>query len=60
MGWLLDRLRAAGAAEQVTALLHRDPAAHAALDDPDAVGWLLDRLRPLSDNGTVVVVKEPR
>ena len=37
--------RAAGAAERVTALLHRDPVARVSLDNPDAVGWLLDSLR---------------
>ena len=38
-------LREAGAHEQAAALLARDPAAHAALDDPDGVARLLDRLR---------------
>ena len=33
------------APEQVTALLRRDPAAHASLGDPAAVAQLLDRLR---------------
>ena len=42
---LLDRLRKADAQEQVTALLHRDPAAHVALGDPDGVARLLDSLR---------------
>ena len=42
---LLDSLRAAGAAEQVTALLHRDLAARVSLDDLRAVARLLDRLR---------------
>jgi hypothetical protein len=42
---LLGRLREAGAQEQATALLHRDPAAHVFLDDPAAVAWLLDSLR---------------
>ena len=28
-----------------SALLHRDPAAHVSLDNPDAVAWLLGRLR---------------
>ena len=42
---LLDRLREAGAAEQVAALLARDPAAHVSLSDPGAVAGLLDRLR---------------
>ena len=46
------RLRAAGAQEQVTALLNRDPgalaeraAAHVALDNPGGVAWLLEGLR---------------
>ncbi len=42
---LLDRLREAGAAEQVAALLARDPAAHVSLDNPRAVAGLLDSLR---------------
>jgi uncharacterized protein YidB (DUF937 family) len=42
---LLDALQQAGAAEQVSALLARDPAAHAALDDPRAVASLLDALQ---------------
>jgi hypothetical protein len=42
---LLDSLRAAGADEQAAALLARDPAAHAALDHPDAVASLLISLR---------------
>ncbi len=42
---LLDRLREAGASEQVTALLARDPAAHIPVDDPDAVASLLGALR---------------
>ena len=45
MASLLDSLREAGAHEQVAALLARDPAAHAALDDPGAVASLLDSLR---------------
>ena len=45
MAELLDSLREAGAQEQATALLGRDPAAHVALDDPGAVAILLDRLR---------------
>ena len=44
-GRLLDSLREAGAHEQAAALLARDPAAHAALDDPGAVARLLDSLR---------------
>jgi len=45
VAWLLDRLREAGAQDQITALLRRDPAAHVSLDDSRAVAWLLDRLR---------------
>ena len=41
---LLDSLRAAGADEPVTALLHRDPAVHVGLDEPAAVARLLDSL----------------
>ena len=41
---LLDRLREAGAQEQVTALADR-AAAHVPLDDPGAVARLLDSLR---------------
>ena len=45
MARLLDSLRGAGAQEQVTALLRRDPAAHVSLEDPGAVARLLDSLR---------------
>ena len=45
MAGLLDSLLWAGAQEQAAALLHRDPAAHVALDDPLGVASLLDRLR---------------
>jgi hypothetical protein len=38
---LLDALRTAGAEQQASALLTRDPAAHATLDDPGGVGELL-------------------
>ena len=41
---LLDSLRAAGADQPVTALLHRDLAVHAGLDEPAAVARLLDSL----------------
>jgi hypothetical protein len=41
---LLDALREAGATSQVTALLDRDPAAHASLDKPHIVRRLLDTL----------------
>ena len=42
---LLDKLRKAGAQEQVTALLRRDPATHVLLGHPYEVAWLLDKLR---------------
>ena len=45
MTLLLDYLREAGAHEQAAALLARDPAAHAALDDPGGVAYLLLTLR---------------
>ena len=45
MARLLDRLRKAGAHEQVTALLRRDPAAHVSLDNPWGVAVLLRDLR---------------
>ena len=44
MGWLLDRLRAAGAHDQAAALAGR-AAARAPLDDPGGVASLLDSLR---------------
>ena len=44
-GRLLDSLREAGAHDQAAALLARDPAAHAALDNPGGVANLLDSLR---------------
>ena len=48
---LLDGLRAAGAAEQVAALLARDPAAHVSLDNPVGVARLLDGLRATGADG---------
>jgi hypothetical protein len=42
---VLDNLRMAGAEEQATVLLRRDPAARVSLDDPDAVAGLLYSLR---------------
>ena len=45
---LLRSLREAGAQEQVSALLRRDPAAHVSLGDPRAVARLLDSLREAS------------
>ena len=50
MAHLLDILLEAGANEQAAALLARDPAAHAALDDPDGVALLLDSLRRAGAN----------
>jgi hypothetical protein len=40
-------------ADQAAALLARDPAAHAALDDPDAVAYLLGALREAGAEGQV-------
>jgi hypothetical protein len=51
VGFLLDRLWAAGADGQAAALLARDPAAHAPLDDPDGVAWLLYMLRAAGADG---------
>ena len=45
MAILLGGLRAAGAEQQVTVLLARDPAARVSLDDPFGVAILLGRLR---------------
>ena len=45
MAFLLDRLRRAGAHEQVAKLLARDPAAHATLGNPGGVARLLTSLR---------------
>ncbi|RBQ17248.1 hypothetical protein DP939_25205 [Spongiactinospora rosea] len=42
---LLGRLREAGAEDQVTTLLDRNPAAHATLDNPYMVAHLLEELR---------------
>jgi uncharacterized protein YidB (DUF937 family) len=42
---LLGSLREAGAEQQVTALLRRDPAAHVPLDNPGGLARLLDSLR---------------
>ncbi|MEW2310663.1 hypothetical protein AB0918_18815 [Streptomyces sp. NPDC006864] len=44
VAWLLEVLGEAGAQEQVTVLLNRDPAAHVALDAPLAVARLLEVL----------------
>ena len=58
---LLDRLREAGAHEQVTALLARDPAAHIPLDDPEAVADLLTALRAAGapDQVTALLRRDP-
>ena len=42
---MLGSLREANALEQAAALLARDPAAHASLDNPAGVAWLLGSLR---------------
>ena len=49
-------LREAGAQDQVTALLVRDPAAHAALDNPWSVLHLLDALREAGAQDQVTVL----
>jgi len=58
---LLDRLREAGASEQVTALLARDPAGHVPLDDPDAVASLLGALREAEaqEQVTALLARDP-
>ena len=56
MAFLLDGLREAGAQDQVTALLARDPAAHTALDHPAAVALLLDRLRKVGAQNQVTLL----
>ena len=58
---LLDALRAAGAADQVEALLARDPAAHATLDDPYATARLLDSLRAVgaTDQIKALLARDP-
>lgn len=56
VAWLLGALRNAGASEQVSALLARDPAAHASLDDPLGVAYLLDTLRGLGAVGHVTTL----
>ena len=45
MASLLGQLRRAGADDQAAALLARDPAGHAILDNPHAVASLLGQLR---------------
>ena len=55
---VLDSLRQAGAREQVTALLHRDPAAHVSLDNPVRVARLLESLRQAGAREQVTALAE--
>jgi hypothetical protein len=57
VGLLLNRLRAAGAQDQVTALAER-AAAHGAAADPGAVAMLLDRLRAAGAQDQVTALAE--
>jgi hypothetical protein len=60
VAWLLGSLRAAGAEQQATALLRRDPAAHVALDDPAGVAALLGRLRAGAEQqATALLRRDP-
>ena len=61
VAWLLGSLREAGAQDQATALLARDPAAHVPLDDPVAVALLLARLREAGaqDQATALLARDP-
>ena len=61
LAYLLDSLRRAGAGEQVTALLARDPAAHAALNDPGRVAGLLGSLREAGaeEQVTALLARDP-
>ena len=61
VAWLLGRLREAGAAEQVTALLARDPAAHVSPDNPHAVAYLVARLREAgaAEQVTALLARDP-
>jgi transcriptional regulator with XRE-family HTH domain len=58
---LLGALREAGADEQVTALLARDPAAQASLDEPFAVATLLGALREAGadEQVTALLARDP-
>ena len=49
-------LREAGAEQQVTAVLRRDPAGQVSLDDPGAVARLLDSLRRRAQDQVAVLV----
>ena len=53
---LLRSPREAGAHEQAAALLARDPAAHAALDNPDDVARLLRNLREAGEHEQAAVL----
>jgi hypothetical protein len=58
---LLAELREAGADQQVTTLIDRDPAAHAALDEPGGVARLLHALREADadQQATALVARLP-
>ena len=58
---LLDALRAAGATDQIEALLARDPAAHASLGHPAATARLLDALRAAgaTDQVEALLARDP-
>ena len=58
---LLGKLREAGAHEQATALLDRDPAAQVALDDPVGVARLLGELREAGahEQATALLDRDP-
>ncbi|WP_328493487.1 hypothetical protein OHS59_12535 [Streptomyces sp. NBC_00414] len=58
VAWLLDRLREAGAQEQATVLLARDPAAHVSLDNASAVAWLVRELREVGAQEQVTALAE--
>jgi hypothetical protein len=55
---LLNGLREAGATEQVTTLLRRDPASHVLLDNPRAVAGLLTVLRDADAEEQVTVLAD--
>ncbi|MFC4050036.1 hypothetical protein ACFOY4_10105 [Actinomadura syzygii] len=55
---LLGALRQAGADDQVTALLARDPAAQVALDNPSGVANLLGRLRQVGAGDQVTALAD--
>ena len=58
MRQLLDALQRAGATDQVTTLLNRDPAAHATLDNLDAVEALLGALQEVGDQTQAAILIE--